>query len=73
MSWSPNESFMAAILFAASFLALSCGSGEADNSLVSPSGDLRISVVTDDEGRMSYTVTKGGSTAIDSSAGPEPS
>ena len=67
MWWGRHESLVAAIMLAASLLALSCESGEADNSVASPSGDLRISVVTDEEGRMSYTVTKSGLTVIDSS------
>jgi hypothetical protein len=60
--------FLAAALLAASPMALGCSdSGSEGNSVTSPSGDLRISIDQDDQGQLSYTVTKGNVTVIDSS------
>jgi len=58
---------LAPVLVAASFSGLACESGNGGNSVASPNGDIRISVHADDEGRLSYTVTKGGVAIIDSS------
>ncbi|KPK51817.1 MAG: hypothetical protein AMJ63_11340 [Myxococcales bacterium SG8_38_1] len=53
------------------FLILGCdsqteGQGRAV-SVASPSGDLKLAVATDDQGRMSYTVTKNGETVVETS------
>jgi hypothetical protein len=59
--------FATAALLATPWIAISCASDEEPNSVVSPSGDIRIALAVDAEGRMSYTVTKGGVTVIDAS------
>lgn len=54
----------------ACFAAFGCESGEKqvqDVFVASPSGDVRMTVATDAEGRMTYTVTREGQLVIESS------
>jgi hypothetical protein len=74
MRWVGSKSLslrsLGSLLFAALLVAAGCESGETQVQEVfvaSPSGDVRMSVVTDDEGRMTYTVTRDGDTVIESS------
>jgi hypothetical protein len=74
MRWVSNKGFslrsLGSFLFAALLVAVGCESGETQVQgvlVASPSGDVRMSVVTDDEGRMTYTVTRDGDTIIESS------
>jgi hypothetical protein len=74
MRWVSNKGFslrsLGSFLFAALLVAVGCESGETQVQgvlVASPSGDVRMSVVTDDEGRMTYTVTREGDTIIESS------
>ncbi len=59
-----------AVLFLAVWGASGCESGEKQVQavlVVSPSGDVRMTVSTDTEGRMTYSVTRNGQVEIESS------
>ena len=74
MQWVGSKGFslrsLGSLLFAALLVAAGCESGETQVQgvlVASPSGDVRMAVITDDEGRMTYTVTRDGDTIIESS------
>ena len=54
-------------LFAASAVICGCELNGGGTSVAAPNGKLRTTVEADDEGRLRYTVTKGGVTIIESS------
>ncbi|HSN82404.1 MAG TPA: glycoside hydrolase family 97 catalytic domain-containing protein [Polyangiales bacterium] len=62
-----SRTSLAPTLFAASLTMFACESNGGGTSVASPNGELRISAEADAEGRLRYTVTKGGVTIIDSS------
>ena len=58
------------VLFAATLGVLGCDSGPSTVTSVvvaSPSGEVQLSVTTDDEGRMTYTVSRDGVTMVEAS------
>jgi len=66
--WSNmSRTSRALVLFAASLTMFACESNGERTFVVSPNGELRIAAEADAEGRLRYTVTKGGVTIIDSS------